>query len=156
MEWIVLKVASKEHLQMSTWEIPPNVLPGTSLWKMVTPLAHPLLISLSSKAHKRNGSTVDKSRSKTNMKESRDEMTWSSGENFSLQKSSELIKLKLLVLISEIKRNPKTRPQVCFLTWRARKFFCFISLHFLCWKQMVLCDFFATVDVTRPESWTVL
>lgn len=127
-----------------------KVWPGTSLCKMVTPLAHLLLISLSSKIHKETGLWLTNQETR---------LTWGGTEvkwHNLLEKSLELIKLKLLVLSSEIKCNPKKYVANCvFMIWhRGRSFFYFFSFSLL--ETNVLCDFYATVDFTGPESWTTL
>lgn len=104
-------------------------LPGRSLWNMVTPLAHLLLISVFQNMW-RNGSTVAKSRSKTNMRENRAEMTQSSRETFGLQKSLGLIKLKLLVIQ---KRWPH-------MLWHGGRFFLFCFFSFPLLDTNTLCD----------------
>lgn len=60
----------------------------------------------------------------TNMRESTDEMTESSGKTFSVQEPTEFIKLEMPVLSSEIKRSPKRpRPKVYFMIWSWGRFF---------------------------------
>lgn len=88
------------------------------------------------------------------MRESRNEMAQSSREGFSLQKSLQLIKLKLLAFSSEIKSNPNNKKKVVkgvfynlgkilLMIYLGRifgeRFFIYFSFPFL--ETNVLCDF---------------
>lgn len=101
-----------------------KVQPGTSLCKVVTSLAHLLLIVLSSKIHKEIGLWLTNQEAR---------LTWGEMEvkwHNLLEKSLELIKLKLLVLSSEIKCNPKENvANGVFMIW-GKIFLLFLLIFF--------------------------